>query len=206
VICAARRPGYPRFPQRPRRVSTGGGSQELLGTGRPALQQMLRLLRRLSLRGVQIVAQSVAQGPSHPLENDAQNSSVDPAISQENQRVRPRTRPMWRIGWTKLATWSRPLSQCRPSPVSTLLLAGWGRPIRVLSEHVQASQSKAAAQRRCAAACCMQEVQWDDLAEGKFRRSRDAPPPDKGFSDNADRQPLPGSRAELDNCATNPAI
>src|SRR5262245_35751654 len=73
--------------------------------------------------------------------------------------VRPRTRPIWRMGWTKLATWSRRLSQCRPSPVSTLLLAGWGRPVTVLSKPIKPSQSKAAPERRCAARCCMR-VYW----------------------------------------------
>src|SRR5689334_1355543 len=63
---------------------------------------------------------------------------------------------MWRMGWTKLATWSRRLSQCRPSPVSTLLLAGWGRPIWVLSEQGKPSQSKAAVEVGCAMARCMQ--------------------------------------------------
>src|SRR5215831_14970417 len=52
------------------------------------------------------------------------------ALLRKKSWVRPRTRPMRRMGRTKLATWSRQLSQCRPSPVSTLLLAGWGRPTR----------------------------------------------------------------------------
>src|SRR5262249_46624282 len=42
--------------------------------------------------------------------------------------ARPRPQPLCRTARTKLAAWSRQLSQCRRSPVSTLLLAGWGRP------------------------------------------------------------------------------
>jgi len=88
---------------------------------------------------VPIVAQTVAQSAEGPLDDLCAKLWPEPVISQEDQWARPRTRPMWRMGWTKLATWSRRLSQCRPSPVSTLLLAGWGRPAL---DSIGASQTK----------------------------------------------------------------